>query len=433
MNGIVVEIVIILVLILVNGLLSMSEIAVVSSRKIRLQQRAVEGDRGAQAALDLSESPGRFLSTVQIGITLVGILAGAFGGATIAESLAPVFADIPSIARYADALSVGIVVVLITYLTLVLGELAPKQIALANTERVAATVAPIMKTLAKATSPFVSFLTLSTNLVTRFLGIKQSQEPAITEEEIQMLLDQGAESGVFDPVEEKIVDQVFRLGDRDVRSLMTPRLEIVWLDLDDPFEETIQKIISNGHSTMPVARESLDQLEGYVRANDMLAQCLQGAPLDIQSVLQEPLVVPESMQAFRVLERLKEMRSPMAFIVDEYGGIEGIMTLTDILEALVGELPEAEDLEQPDIVEREDGSFLIDGLVSIDEFRELFNLKELPGEEENYFDTLGGFVMTFLGQVPSPGDHFLWNKLRIEVMDMDGNRVDKVLVAMVEE
>lgn len=433
MNGIVLEIAIIFVLILLNGLLSMSEIAVVSSRKVRLQQRAVKGNIGARVALDLAESPGRFLSTVQIGITLVGILAGAFGGATIAESLAPLLASIPPLAAYADALSVAIVVILITYATLVLGELAPKQIALANTERVAALVAPTMKTLSQITSPLVSFLTVSTNLVTRFLGIKPSQEPAITEEEIQLLLDQGAETGVFDPVEEKIVDQVFRLGDRDVRSLMTPRLEIVWLDLNDTYEETIQKVIVNGHSTIPVARESLDQLEGYVRANDLLAQCLQGGTLNIQSVIHEPVVVPESMQAFRVLERLKEARSPMAFVVDEYGGIEGIMTLTDILEALVGEIPENEDAEESTIIQREDGSYLIDGLVSIDEFRGLFNIKELPGEEDNYFDTLGGFVMTYLGQVPSTGDVIEWDKLRIEVVDMDGNRVDKVLVAKKEE
>ncbi len=423
------EIVIILVLILLNGVLAMSEISVVSARKARLQQRAEEGDSGAAAALELANSPGRFLSTVQIGITLVGIFAGAFGGATIARPLGDNLAQIPVLEPYSDAISVAAVVLLITYLNLVLGELAPKQIGLNNSEKIASRVAPLMKVLARIAGPVVSFLTFSTDLILRLLGIRQSNEPAVTEEEVRILIAQGAETGVFEPIEQEMVRHVFRLSDRRVNSLMTPRPEIIWLDIEDTPEEIRNNVIVSDHSQLPVAAGDLDHLLGYVRVTDLMVQCVEGRPMDIQSALQPALFIPESMPAFDVLEKFKETGSQIAFAIDEYGGIQGLVTLRDILEAIVGDIPEADEEEDPDIVQREDGSWLLDGMLPIDEFRELFDLEELPGEEEHYYQTLGGFVMTMLGRIPSPSDNFEWGDLRIEVLDMDGNRIDKLLVA----
>ena len=423
-----IEVIIILLLILFNGLLSMSEIALVSSRKVRLQQRADSGDAGAKAALELASSPGRFLSTVQIGISLVGILSGAFGGARVAGLIQDYLDDIPLLAPYSEGLSVGIVVLAITYLTLVLGELAPKQIGINNAERVAAIMAPPMTFLSRLTSPVVTLLTRSTELVLRIAGVKPRDEPAITEEEIRLLIGQGTESGVFEPIEEEMVEQVFRLSDRRVESLTTPRPEIVWLDLEDDPQVTRQKIMESRHSHLPVAAGSLDQVLGFVRVADLMVQWLEGKDLDLRQVLQPGLFVPESMPAFNVLERFKETGAQIAFAVDEYGGIQGIVTLGDILEAIVGDIREPDQAEDPDVVQREDGSWLLDGMLPVEEFRELFNLKTLPGEEQHYFQTLGGFVMTHLGRIPNTGDHFEWEGLRLEVVDMDGNRVDKVLV-----
>lgn len=419
---------ILLILILLNGLLAMSEISVVSARKARLQQRAEEGDSGAAAALELANSPGRFLSTVQIGITLVGIFAGAFGGATLAGPLGESLARIPFLRPYSNAISVAAVVLLITYLSLVLGELAPKQIGLNNSEKIASRVAPLMKVLARIASPVVSFLTFSTELILRLLGIRQSSEPQVTEEEVRILIAQGAETGVFEPIEQEMVRHVFRLSDRRVNSLMTPRPEIIWLDVEDSPEEIRNNVIASGHSHLPVAAGDLDHLLGYVRVTDLMVQCVEGRSMDIQSALQPALFIPENMPAFDVLERLKETGSQIAFAIDEYGGIQGLVTLRDILEAIVGDIPEADEDEDPDIVRREDGSWLIDGMLPIEEFRELFDLEELPGEEEHYYQTLGGFVMTMLGRIPSPSDNFEWGNLRIEVIDMDGNRIDKLLV-----
>jgi len=426
------EVLIILLLVVGNGVLSMSEMAIVSVRKGRLRQLAAGGDRSAQAALDLADSPTRFLSAVQIGITLVGILAGAFGGATLAEKLGLLIGRIPLLAPYGQAVGLALVVLGITYLTLVIGELAPKQVALNNAEKVALAVARPMRTLAAITSPLGRLLAASTEAVLRLVRAKPAAESEVTEDEVEFLIDEGTEVGVFEPVERDIVRRVFRLGDRKVGSLMRHRTEIVWLDLEDPWPEIVRQIAASAHTYFPVARGSLDNLLGIVLAKDLLVDSLAGQTPDLKARLHRPLLVPEGAAAFGLLERFKETKLPIALVIDEYGGIEGMLTLGDILEALVGEVPALSPEEESEAVQRPDGSWLLDGALAIDRFREIFGLGELPGEAEGHFETLGGFVMAVLGEIPEEADHFQWGNLCFEVMDMDRRRVDKVLVAPVK-
>lgn len=423
------EILVIFLLILANGVLAMAELAIVSARKARLEQMVQEGDERARAALKLATAPGYFLAAVQVGITLIGILSGAVAGATIAEQLEVWLSKVVGLQTYLGALSVVIVVVFITYFSLVLGELAPKQIALNNPEGIATCMARPMQGLTRLAGPLVRLLNASTGFVLRLLGVKPSDEPMVSEEEIKIMIGQGTDAGVFEPMEEEIVEHVFRLADLKAENLLMPRTEIDWLDLDDPPEVLKQQIIDSQHTYLPVARGSLDELIGFVRAKDLLLQALRGQPFDLMAVVQPPLLVPESTPALEVLQRFKETRLQIAFVLDEYGGIQGLLTSTDLMEAMVGELPELHETLDPEIVRREDGSYLLDGLLAIDRFKDLFNIKQLPGEEERLFQTLGGFVMARLGRVPRTGDHFHYESLRIEVLDMDGNRVDKVLVA----
>jgi putative hemolysin len=425
MTAIAIETLIILLLILTNGFLAMAEMAIVSARKARLQKRANEGDAGACAALELRDSPDDFLATVQIGITLVGVLAGAFGGATIANELAKVLAAIPFLAPYGEAISVGFVVLTITYLALVLGELAPKRIALLNPAQTASTVAPFMRTLSRIAAPIAHVLGLSTEAVLRFLGVQATDEPAVTEEEIKIMIEQGTQMGVFDPVEEEMVDHIFRLADRRVSTLQTPRTEIVWIDVDDGTEEIERKITASGRSRLPVAEGSLDNVLGLVLAKDLLSQSLGGKPLDPRSVLRPAPFVPESMRALDVLDRFREGHSKIALVVDEFGGLQGLVTTADILEAIVGDIPGLGEEDEPEAVKRADGSWLLDGMLPLDEFQELFQIEELPAEG---VDTLAGFTMTRLDRIPSAGDEFEWRGLRFEVVDMDRHRVDKILV-----
>lgn len=424
------EISILLLMIAANGVLAMSEMAVVSASKARLERQAEEGDRRAAAALRLAKDPAHFLAAVQIGITLVGILAGAYGGATLAQQLAPAFSRVPALARYAETISVGLVVAAITYTSLVFGELAPKQYALFNAERIAAAVAAPMYRFSSLVRPLVHLLSFSSSQVLRLLGVRQAAEPEITEEEIKILLEHGAEAGVFEAEEEELVGQVFRLGDQRAGGLMAPRTELVWLDLEDEPEVNRARIQTSKQTYYPVARGGLDNLVGLVLAEELLAQLLEGEGLKMESLLRPPVLVPENMPAFRALAVMKQSHSQIAFVIDEYGGIEGALTASDILEALVGEIPDEAQARDPDIVRREDGSYLLDGMLAADDFKELFKVKALPGEGERLYQTLGGFVMTYLGRVPVSGDHFEWGGLRLEVVDMDGNRVDKVLVAL---
>lgn len=422
------EAIFILVLILANGVLAMAEIAVISARKARLQQRADEGDEQASAALKLANDPADFLSTVQVGITLVGVLAGAFGGATIAGQISGWVAGFPLLAPYSSAIGVAVVVILITYFSLVLGELVPKRLALNDPERVAMLVAAPMRFLSRLASPLVRFLSKSSTLVLRLLGAKPSDEPPVTEEEIKVMIAQGTQAGVFAEAEQDMVQAIFRLGDRRVGTLMTPRTELVWLDLDDPMEENQRKILGSIHSRFPVARGSLDHVVGVVQAKDLLASCMAGIEFTLKDVLCQPLFVPESMPALKVLELFRESRVHTALVIDEYGGFQGLVTLFDILESIVGEIPDAGDLSELEVIQREDGTWLVDGMLPIDELKEIFHLSTMPGEERGYYQTVGGFVMTSLGRIPVASDHFVWSGLRFEVVDMDGLRVDKVLI-----
>jgi putative hemolysin len=431
MSSAVLEVLIILVLVLANGLFAMSEIAVVSARKARLQERAEKGDPRARAALDLANSPNRFLSTVQVGITLIGILAGAFGGATLSDSIAEAISQIPLplIANSSHAIALVMVVVGITYLSLIIGELVPKQLALGNPEAIAASVAIPMRRLAKITSPIVHLLSASTEMVLKLLRVDTSNsEPLVTEDEIKVLIRQGTEAGMFEVAEQDMVERVFHLGDQRVSALMTPRFEIVWLDLNDPAEVNRQKMVGSHHSRFPVCQDNPDNVLGVVNVTDMLAASLTGQPIDFTVLLRQPLFIPESTRALKVLELFKQSGTHIALVVDEYGVIQGIVTLNDVMEVIIGDLPFADQPQEAPAVQREDGSWLVDGMFTIDRFKELFDLQDLPGERWGNYQTVGGFVITYLGRIPTAADYFAWNGFRFEVMDMDGNRVDKVLI-----
>ncbi len=426
-----VELGIVLALILANGFLSMSEMALVAARKSRLQQRAEEGDKQARLALQVAESPARMLSTVQIGITLIGILTGAFGGAALAASLASWLATWPALAPHSSVVSVVLVVVLTTYLSLVLGELAPKRLALNSAEAIAMRVARVMLILSTLTRPLERILSASTEAVLRLLRVPASNEQPVSDEEVRILIEQGAEKGVFEPIEEEIVGQVFRLSDLSIGALLTPRTDIVWLDIDDSHEEMRVKILNSNHSRYPVAEGDLDHVIGLVLAKDLLARSIAGEELELRNVLQAPLFIPDTMPALEVLERMRKTRTHIALVIDEYGGLEGLVTLTDFVEAIIGAIPDIGETLSEEIVRREDGTFLVDGMLPIDRFQETFNLRTLPEESEGYYQTVGGFVMTMLGRVPETGNQFEWGGLRVEVVDMDGRRVDKVLVTSI--
>ena len=410
----------------------MSELAIVSARKVRLQQLANQGDIKARIALELANAPNQFLASVQIGITLLAILSGAFAESTIARRLIPLLNLVPWLAPYSDALSSVIAILIITYLTLIIGELVPKRLALNYPERIASVVAIPMRMLANIASPVVYLLSASTDLVVRMMGIKPSTEPQVTEEEIRVLIEQGTEAGTFEEAEQDMVERVFRLGDRPVNALMTPRPDIVWLDLEDTAEENRKKMLDSCHSRFPVCQGGLDNVLGIMHVTDLLARSLSGQQLDLTVSLRQPVFVPESTRGLKILEVFKQTGIHLALVVDEYGVIQGLVTLNDIMVEIVGDVPSAGELEEPQAVQREDGSWLLDGMLAVDEFFEIFEIDEIPTDHRGSYQTLGGFVITHLGRIPSATDYFEWETLRFEVMDMDGNRVDKVLVMPME-
>lgn len=426
------EMIVIAILLVLNGVFAMSEIAMVSARKARLQHLANDGDPRARTALELANAPGSFLSTIQIGITLIGILAGAYGGATIAGQLSLFLAEVPLLAPYREALSLGCVVVGLTYLSLIIGELVPKRIALNNPERIAALVAKPMRALSRLALPLVHLLDWSTQAVFAILRIKPSTEPPVSEEEIRILIDQGARSGVFEEMEQDMIESVFRLADRKVNAIMTTRPDMVSLDLDDPPEVNWAKIKESGHSNFPVYRGGADNIAGIASIKTLWAKLAAGQPADLAQSLSQPLFVPENLPAFRLLKRLKKTGKHVALVIDEYGTIQGLATPHDIFKSIVGELAPGEPGEQSAAVQREDGSWLLDGMMPIDEFKSIFRISHIPREEENLFNTLGGFVMMRLGRIPAAADYFDWGGWRFEVMDMDGRRVDKILVKTID-
>lgn len=422
------EILIIIALVFVNGLLSMAEMAMISARKTRLQELARNGDPDALEALEVSKEPNKFLSAIQIGISLVGIFAGVFGGATIAKYLAAWLMSLGLSAAYSSGLGIGVVVVSITYLSLVIGELVPKRLALSHAEKIAGLVAGPMRLMSRVAAPLIAILSVSTDAVLLLLRVRKKPEEYVTEEEIKIMMEQGTQAGVFEECEQDMVKRVFSLGDRDVNDLMTHRPDVVALDIEDPSEENWKKIQESGHSIFPVCEHELDNIQGMVSVKDLWASCSAAERPDIRSLLTPALFVPEGLTVYKVLERFKQAMTHAALVIDEYGNLQGIITLHDILEAIVGDLPSLHTNGEAEAIQREDGSWLLDALLPVDKFKELFEIQEMPGEDKGYYDTLGGFMLVQFGQIPSPGAYFIWSDLRFEVMDMDGQRIDKVLV-----
>ena len=428
MSTIVFEISAIFLLLIANGIFAMSEIAIVTARKSRLQELANNGIAKARAALDLATNPNRFLSTVQVGITLVGILAGAFGGGALREWLATQLHSVPIIAPYSRSLALGLVVITITYFSVILGELVPKRLALGHPESIAMFMAPVMRLLLTVGAPLVHLFTFSTDLVFRLFGKRFDQQTLVTEEEITTLLRQGTEAGVFHETEQEMVEAVFQLGDMSARGLMTPRTQIIWLDVNASLEEIRAKISDSGHSRFPVCEGNLDNVVGIVQAKDLLTNFLLGKNVRLEATMQPADFAPRGMTALQVLDQIKKTSSHIVLVVDEYGGIEGLLTHHDILEAIAGDMPLATVPTEPKTVQRKDGSWLLDGMLSVDDFKDLFHIETLPGEKKDSFQTLGGFLFTQMGRVPSVSETFEWNALRFEIVDMDGKRIDKVLV-----
>lgn len=434
MSNLFLEIFAIGILILLNGMLAMSEIAVISSRKIKLQKMSKEGNKGADIALELLESPNQFLSAVQIGITLIGILAGAFGGATVSIYLNNYLSGFSFLAPYSDTLSIIIVVLIITYFSLVVGELVPKRIGLNNPEKISVKIARPLKILSRITSPVVSLLSVSTDSLLRLIGSKKdSINDKVTEDEIKLLIEEGLEAGTVEKEEEDIIKRVFRLDQQKVGSLMTPKTEIIWLDLDDPLEEAEKQIIESERSIFPVGKDELNNFLGVVQTKDILGSILNGEKISIESNLKEPLVIPETLPILDVLNLFKENKNyvHMAMVVDEYGSIEGLITLNDILEALVGDIPSLDEPNEPKAILRKDGSWLVDGYLSAEEFKEVLNIEKLPDENKGNFNTIGGFIMSYTGKVPDTGEIFQWENLEFEIVDMDGHHIDKIMVRII--
>ena len=425
------EIAIILILILINGIFAMAEFAIVSVKKIRLQKRADEGDTRAAAALEIVNEPTQFLSTVQIGITLVGIFAGAFGGATLARELAAYLNRIPSFASYSDLLSIVIVVLVITYLTLIFGELVPKRLALNNAESIASAVAKPMRLLSLATAPLVIVLSHSTEAMLRVIQFRKVPEPLVTEEDIKSMLAEGTEAGIFEKAEQRMVEGVFNLGDRRVESMMTHRPDIIALDLNDPDDENLRKMTRSDRSYFPVYEGNLDNIIGMISVKNVLARMIDGCAPDIRASVTKPLFVPEALPILKLLESFKASGVHIALVTDEYGSIQGVITLHDILEAIVGNVRTLGEPVDIPVVVREDGSWLINGDTPVEDIKKILSVDTFPGEEQGHYRTIAGLILFILERIPKTGEHLEAGGLRYEVVDMDGNRIDKVLVTRV--
>jgi putative hemolysin len=426
------DILLLLALILLNGVFALSEIAIVSSRRARLMQLADAGNSGARHALALASEPTRFLSSVQVGITTIGILSGAIGEASVASRLRIMFEQMPLVAPHAETLSVGIMVVLLTYVSLIFGELVPKRLALTNPEKVATRIARPMEILAKVGRPLVLLLSVSTDAILRLFGVRQVKQPGVTVEEIRVMLEQGAEEGVFERTEHDMVTNVLNLDDRHVGSVMTPRSDVVFLDMRDPKDVTREKLRLDSHSVLPLCEGGLDRVLGFVRSTRALEQILGGAEFDLAVLAEPALFVPETMTLMKLLEQFKRTHLPLALVIDEFGAVEGVVSLTDVVSSIVGELP-TEPGEEPAIVRREDGSWLLDGALDLEAVARTLGRDSMLAEDEpQHYHTLGGLAMLALGRVPRTGDTFEKGGYRFEIVDMDGNRVDRLLVSPID-
>jgi putative hemolysin len=429
MTRIALEAGIILLLLIANGVFALAEISIVAARKNRLRQSAAAGNSRAQVALELAESPNRFLATVQIGITLIGILAGAFGGATIAEELGALYAHVPVIRPYAEVLGVATVVLVVTFVSLVVGELVPKRIGLLNPEAMAAALAKPMHALSKISAPVVSLLSVTTDLIVRLFGIRPKQEPPVSEDDIRTMVEQGLHAGVFHKIEKQVVEGAFRLDQLQVREIMTPRTRIVWLNLSDPDEVNWRKVVASGHSSFPTYEGTRDNVVGIASVKALWANLALAEKAELRHLTMPPLVVPGAMSATKLLETFKKTGKDVALVADEFGGIQGLVSLTDVLEAIIGEVPSGDRPRRRHIQERDDGSWLVDGLVETDHLKTQLQIRHLPGEENDEYQTLAGFILFQLGHIPTEGEKFECEGLRFEVVDMDKHRIDKVLIA----
>ena len=418
------EVLVILFLIILNGLFSMAEIALVSARKARLEAQAAKGDLEAARALKLANHPDTFLSTVQIGITLIGILTGIFSGQSFKEPLTLWFSQFELIAPYSGSIATTIIVIIITYLSLVLGELVPKRIGLSSPENIAKSVAGPMRFLSTLTHPIIWILSKSSNIIGRLLKIK-ANDSQVTEEEIKAIISEGTEQGTIEEAEQEIIERVFHLSDRNITSLMTHRSDIEWIDGDKNVHEIREQLKDMIHSVYPVCKEDIDHIKGVVSIKDLFSA---DGTATVFSIMREAMYVPENNSAYQVLEKFKQTKIHQCFIVDEYGSVQGLMTLNDILEAIVGDIPQEED-EDYEIIEREDGSFLVDAQIPFYDFLSHFDKTEWMEKWEQDFNTLAGFIIHHLERIPKTGDVLNWESFRFEIIDMDNHRVDKVLVS----
>src|SRR5215207_244294 len=429
MSEIVSELVIIGVLLVLNGIFSMSELAIVAAKRVRLERQAERGDAGARAALTIAANPGEFLSTVQVGITLVGVIASVYGGATIAEQLALRLNAVPWLTEHAESASLAIVVASITYLSVIIGELVPKRIALGNPERVAAFVARPMRIVSRIGSPLVRLLTGSTQLILRLFGVRGASEPGLTEEEIHAVIEQGAESGVVPRIEHEIAENVFRLGDRQMSAVMTARADLEWIDVGASPAEILTALGDERREWLLVCDGDVEQVLGIVYAGDLLAQSLAGRELAVREVLDEPMFVPVTTPVFRLLESFRAQRKEVAIVLDEYGGVEGITSMSDILSGLVGARPTDGQLgETPVIVRNRDGTWTADGRVDIEDVQDALGMSELSNQPHRRYRTLAGFIMTQSGRIPVPGATVSAEGFDFHVETTEGRRVERVRI-----
>ena len=419
-------ILIVLVLVVLNGFFAMSELAIVSSRRPRLEAMARTGSRGAARALKLAEDPTSFLSTVQVGITLIGIFAGAYSGATLSAPLADALRGVPGLAGAADTTAFALVVIATTYVSLIIGELVPKRLALRNAEGIAAFVSGPMSLLAAVGAPIVWFLRVSTEAVLGLLRLRDDAPSAVTEEEVKAMIAEGTEVGVFHEAERELLEGVIRFADRPLRAIMLPRHAMVWLDVEDPFEEAVAEALASGHSRFPLCKGSIDDVIGFVHVKDLLDLQLRDGR-DLREVVREPLYVSETIPALRMIELFRSSGVHMAMVVDEYGSLEGLVTPTDILTGIAGDLPDIGDEEAPGAVQRDDGSWLLDGALPVHAAARVLDIDALLADGGDY-TTLAGMVIEALGHIPEPGEHVTRYGWCFEVVDLDGRRIDKVLV-----
>ncbi|MBA3479901.1 MAG: HlyC/CorC family transporter [Lautropia sp.] len=420
------EFVLLPLLIVLNGLFAMSEVALLTARKARLQRMVAEGDRSAAAALAMGENPNRFMSTIQIGITSIGILNGIVGEAAFAQPFSEWLVGLGVRGAYASALATALVVIVVTYVSIVVGELVPKRLGQINPETVARFVARPMSWLALISRPFVKLLSASTDLLLKLLGVDPASVSTVTEEEIHAMLAEGSDAGVIEQSEHAMVRNVFRLDERQISSLMVPRSDVVYLDVEESVEENLAKVAETDHSRFPVCRGGLDDVIGFVHTKQLLAQSLRGQAIDFSQNLQEILYVPETLTGMELLENIRNSNTQIALVLDEYGEVQGLITLQDLLEAITGEFASPGD-ENSWALQREDGSWLLDGLIPIPELKDRLALRSVPEEDKARYQALSGMLMLVLGRMPQTGDTIVWENWKLEVVDMDGKRIDKVL------